>query len=391
MLWFLPILITSGAALAEDFTPAARPASHMAAESCREQYAKLGLEAGVSVEPAGPRLLLRAESKTRRIEDIRELRIGTYNLKNLEYAEGRFVHRPAAPPGVVLPAGERFPQHLEQLGRTILSRDPDIMAVQEVMDFETLKRFADERLMGRYRVVLIEGNDRRGMDVAMLVKKDLPFDLEVQSHRDLRFRNMKHDGINDRLFSRDVPVMHIRKKGDGDKGPPLMSFMAAHLKSQRDVPGDPRSIYRRAAEAKMIATMAREFRAANPRTPIVLMGDFNSDIRAARELGTLWKAGFQDAFDLSRNQIPEAQRITHSTHPPTGPAIYSQLDGVLLADDEAAQLVKRMEILPYMDPYGAQLRRPTSSAERNRNPSDHFMVHGTIDFRRVLQRAGVVR
>jgi len=56
--------------------------------------------------------------------------------------------------------------------RAILDCQPDILAVQEVENLWTLRLFNDQYLSGYFdRMVLIEGNDGRGIDVGLCVRK----------------------------------------------------------------------------------------------------------------------------------------------------------------------------------------------------------------------------
>jgi hypothetical protein len=227
---------------------------------------------------------------------------------------------------------------------------------------------------------MIEGNDDRGIDIAVLVKKDLPFDLEMQSYRNAKMHNERNGGSEELVFSRDLPVLKVMKKGSKE---PLSLFMGVHLKSQRDAPNDPRSVYKRTQQAAAVTRIYQDYRRMHPEAPVFLLGDFNAEI-GAPEFRPLWEAGFKDSFDLAPNTPHD--RITHSYHPNSGENIYGQLDAVVVAEGKAKGIIKSGEVVPYLDPDGNPKALPASKEERKENPSDHRMVNVVVDFRKVKTR-----
>ena len=70
--------------------------------------------------------------------------------------------------------------------RAILDCSPDILAVEEVENLWTLRFFNDEFLSGYFdRLVLIEGNDGRGINVGFCVRKGCNVQLSgIRTHMD---------------------------------------------------------------------------------------------------------------------------------------------------------------------------------------------------------------
>jgi hypothetical protein len=80
--------------------------------------------------------------------------------------------------------------------RVIGDVDADVLALIEVEDRPSLVRFNKELLGGRYEhVMLVDGNDDRGIDVGIMTKKGFPIE-SIRSHVDAK------DG-DDPVFSRD--------------------------------------------------------------------------------------------------------------------------------------------------------------------------------------------
>ncbi|HET9548251.1 MAG TPA: hypothetical protein VFO97_10465, partial [Desertimonas sp.] len=102
-----------------------------------------------------------------------------------------------------------------------------VLAVVEAEHRPSLLRFNDSMLANRYRhVMLVDGNDQRGIDVGLLTTARRPI-VNVESHVDDRdTRNPDVTTRDGRLFSRDAPVFTVRC-GDED-----LFVVVNRLKSQ---------------------------------------------------------------------------------------------------------------------------------------------------------------
>jgi endonuclease/exonuclease/phosphatase family metal-dependent hydrolase len=159
----------------------------------------------------------------------------------------------------------------------------DIQAIVEAEDRPALVRFNEQILGGLYaaafdHVMLVDGNDDRGIDVGLLTKKD--FEIEsIRSNVDLLDTN----GSGFRLFSRDCADYRIRTKNGA-----FVRVLVNHFKSQSGGGGSKRN--RQSDKVREIVNglvMAGEH--------VVVLGDFNegppAEGQAPTNLADLFTAG----------------------------------------------------------------------------------------------------
>jgi len=183
------------------------------------------------------------------------LRIATYNIRNL--FDG--VQNPGKEKETAKPQKE-----LIALGESMHDINADVMGLQEVESKDTLAHFRDQYLadMGYREVVLVEGNDTRGIDVALFSRYPI---TSVISHKDLRF---PVPGEPQPVgFSRDL--LQVRIQGPNNYA---FTVFVGHLKSHH---GGAVADVRREAEARAAQKIIADFQQANPRENFILMGDFN--------------------------------------------------------------------------------------------------------------------
>lgn len=184
----------------------------------------------------------------------RPLRIATYNVENLFDGIRDNPHNPKEKP--------KSKRQLQALAKTFHVMNADVVVMQEVESLRTLRTFRDQYLkdMGYREAVVVEGNDKRGIDVALLSR--LPV-ISVKSHKQVKFQ------VAGRMrgFSRDLLQVQV-------KAPTNYSFtiFAAHLKAKH---GGLRADTVRAAEAQAIQHILTTFQHENPRANFLLMGDLN--------------------------------------------------------------------------------------------------------------------
>lgn len=335
----------------------------------------------------GPRVYIKAEDKVRDFDSITELKMMTYNVLNLMRKKGKFMTDPATGKvSQILPEIAKTSEHFEQQANIILKADSDIVALQEVEDIQSLNSFNTLVLGNTYKSILIPGNDGRGIDVGFLVKKDLPFDIEVLSHREILNSN------GGKVFSRDVPVLHFRKKGADEKAHPFMTIVGVHLKSKRDRPGDPESKMKRQEEVDaLVEIISDQQRQYGDKHLILTMGDFNGDLRKDDVLEKI-RQGFADTLSLMQGRLSPAEasefeknRVTQSFFPDGRPTQYSQFDGLCIANKAVCDgLMKSSEVISYESSSGGKKPLPTSYAEREQDPSDHRPVSAVLDFTKIL-------
>lgn len=171
----------------------------------------------------------------------------------------------------------------QNTARIIKAVDADIMVVIEADDRISLCRFNEIMLDAvggqRYdQIMLIDGNDERGIDVGLVTRKSATIDF-VRSHVDDR------EGTST-IFSRDCPEFHLRLSD----GTPLV-ILANHLKSKGYGPPQ-QSGERRKLQAKRVRAIYNQLRGQGIAN-ILLAGDFN-DTLDSDPLSPL----FNDASDL---------------------------------------------------------------------------------------------
>ncbi len=315
----------------------------------------------------GPKLELQLGVPSgRRVDQLDHLVIGQYNVLDL------------------VPHGERAlgkpDKDLRGVAETIRRAEPDILVVEEIGSVEILAEFATSHLGSKYEPLLIEGNGG-GIHVGFLLKKDLPFDVEAQS-----FKNVADSTDGDPLFSRDLPVLVFRERGGDARGPPRLAVAGTHFKSQRtsDPTIDTAAI--RARQAKGASEILKHYQEQlGPAVPVILAGDFNDDLRHAPAFSSLKDlAGFRDSFDLAPadKSVPITDRTTQTFHPRDGsPTVWSQLDGILVSGVSAeSRIIREAQVVPYLDENGKIKPIPRTREERHQNPSDHFMLRAVIDY-----------
>jgi len=371
--------------------------SNSAVQSCVDQYGSL-LRVD-KIPGKGSYLYLKAEgSGLRDFDSIADLKFGQFNIENLyQYSEKFVIDPETGHKAVTRPATAKSREKF-RMNRELLERaDNDIMVWQEVDDLAAAKDFVDQELGGRYRVVVVEGigdspNANKSMEVALLVKKDLPFDLEIQSHKDVSYYN-RRTRSQEKLQSRDLLVARFRRTGADPTSPPLFTIQGGHFRSMRPRKDDPvKSVKKRTLQYNHAIELRRAEEVAFPDTPVFMIADFNSNLRdlpgrsRSREADFLLdpeRGGFTDSFDLVTRKKPQ-EYITHTFHLDADGAEYTQLDGILVnSRGRELGLVKEAKVIPFKDIRGKVLSPAKTAAERNLQGSDHRLVQTVIDFEKL--------
>jgi endonuclease/exonuclease/phosphatase family metal-dependent hydrolase len=274
------------------------------------------------------------------------LTLGTFNLNNLfsrwnfqasieEYERGSWpvvkkdggfwVRRYRGK--LILPKTEAM---TERVAERIRQASPDVLACQEVEDKEVLEKFREERLGKRYPwQVLVEGNDPRFIDVALISRLPLG---EVRS-----YQHWVHPALTaEPVFRRDLLQVEVLAK---DRRRRLFWVFVAHLKSKfvdwRVKDPAARAKQRRESarlrqlEAQAIAAIVAA--RTRPRDLSFVCGDFN-DTPESPALAPLLGAGRGGLklVNLVARDVAEDERWTAS-HKETGePRRFEQIDYVLV-------------------------------------------------------------
>ena len=116
------------------------------------------------------------------------------------------------------------PKDTQRVAERILEMDADVLALQEVEDVATLRNFVREYLDSAYRhIVLIEGNDPRLIDVALVSRLPLGQAASWQHARH------KSEPTGLPIFGRDVLEVEVLAPGRAKR---LFTVYVNHLKSK---------------------------------------------------------------------------------------------------------------------------------------------------------------
>lgn len=269
------------------------------------------------------------------------LTVGTFNLNNLfdrfNYdveiaqlpARDRTVEatinivpsEPGEPPGRARafkgklikrkPVAER-----KRLAARIRAIDVDVLCVQEVEDIDALREFnraniKDGGMRGHYPwLALIEGNDPRFIDVAVMSKRPLGAITSWQHTR--------HPADpSDPVFSRDLLEIDVLA---ADFSRVVLKIFNTHLKSQfipHNAPDpaaeDAANDLKRTRQAEMAAAIIAK--RTSRRTPFLILGDLN-DSPDAQTLAPLTQAADLSLTDALAN-VQETRPFVDSPPPPS--------------------------------------------------------------------------
>ena len=190
---------------------------------------------------------------TRSLEAIPHITVMTYNVLNLTGSVGKWQRNDAT--GVLELVQPKFTLSAEQIAsraKAIRDVNPDVVILQEIEGgLGTLNNFNREQLQDMYNCFLVIGNDGRGIDVGMMIRRDLPLTTELQTHRDVKWVDPSDkNAVQQPLFSRDLPALLVRTRNQDPALPPLFILLGNHGKSKRPTPGDPLSSRKRPEQAQ---------------------------------------------------------------------------------------------------------------------------------------------
>ncbi len=193
--------------------------------------------------------------------------------------------------------------------RVIGEIDADVICLIEIENRNLLQAFHDDLLYPRFlkpaahprytSVMSIEGNDTRGIDVALMSRRPLGW---MRSHIHER---TTYQGQNVALFSRDC--LEVQVDLGLPSGQPL-HLLVNHFKSMGySAPSDPRSDKRRRTQARRVAELASAHDLDNEF--VVVAGDLNSDSSSPSLEALVNHPGLYNA----NLELPADQRATFRT------------------------------------------------------------------------------
>jgi hypothetical protein len=367
----------------------------------------------------GPRLLVRPYVPPSAVTP-ETLKIGSYNWENVLDYQGQREFDPAT--GKMVWTADPYEKPAERLAQNIdveRRSNQDLGFAIEIEGMNPITQIIHDYLGDAYIAILVEGNDERGIQVPFLAKLGLPFWYEVLSHRNVlapavtpalinppirlplrtdgavAIQQLKKAGQQatvqpagghpEFLFSRDLPVVIVRPAGSAEDAEPILILAGTHFKSQRDRLDDPMSKNFRKLQVIEAIKILLRLQVKYPNTPILMMGDFNADIRTAEEFRSIWENGFRDSFDVAQS-VALADRITQIYFPKGLPPVYSQLDGILLnVTAVMADILLAAEIVPYLNPDGSLMPLPKEFKDRLKQGSDHKKIQVILDLAKIMR------
>jgi endonuclease/exonuclease/phosphatase family metal-dependent hydrolase len=236
---------------------------------------------------------LAALRKKREVTDT--IRFGTYNVLNF-FDEFDDPYRADE----VMEVKSR--DALKKLAARIRDLDADVLCMQEVENRFILERFVNGMLpdMGYDYVVLIEANNERGIDCALVSRFPIG---PATTYQHLTFKGP--DGKSYR-FQRDLLQVHVA----APKGFEFEAF-CVHLKSKYG--GEKESEPIRMAEATEIRKVVDEMLAKDPKARFIIAGDCN-DLWDSNSLQIIRGSGDTE-LTCPGVELEEDQRITYNKDP----------------------------------------------------------------------------
>lgn len=272
----------------------------------------------------------------------------------------------------------------------ILQTMPDWVALQETPDPNRLIEFLQSSKLDRYYQPLIHwGALEDGVRSAMLVKKSIfnryRVDFSAGTGTEIGdrpyFDQIQGGERIDRkksVFPKTLPTLMIRSRRTNAA---LAVVLAVHAKSQRRKFDDavPALLRRRQFE-EMRHISQRILREQGEKTPIFILGDFNTPVgNLAEHLGG-GVTQFENAFSLGPPNLEYAAGIawSHIWISKDGQPRKALLDGLMVAN---VPYVHTADILSYRTPQGKKIRTPKNRLD--------FQALGVSDHRPVLFEVSV--
>ena len=205
--------------------------------------------------------------------------IGFYNLENLFDT----IHDEGKNDSEYLPDGgmkwtplkyehklHKMAYALSQLGTDVTPDGCAVIGVAEVENIGCLEDLVRQpELAARgYRPILLEGPDRRGVDVGLLYNPQHFTPTKTQGYL-LRMKNDKYDPQGDTIHTRYELL--VSGYLDGEK----VHFIINHWPSRWG--GEEYSRPRRVAAAELLLTITDSLYRRDPKAKIIIMGDMNDD------------------------------------------------------------------------------------------------------------------
>lgn len=159
---------------------------------------------------------------------------------------------------------------ISQIGKEHTGGPPDILGVCEVENLQVLEDLVRTPLLAPhgYGIVHFDSPDRRGIDVALLYRKNIFSPQNATTHELVLFEPKEPEK---RIFTRDQLVVTGNLAGE------TVHLLVNHWPSRSG--GEKLSSHKRENAARLSLKITDSLQRIDPYAKIILMGDFNDDPR----------------------------------------------------------------------------------------------------------------
>lgn len=156
---------------------------------------------------------------------------------------------------------------ISEIGTDVSKNTPAIIGLAEVENRQVIDDLANDQALVQkdYGIVHFDSPDARGIDVALMYRKDV-FTPVSKSKHELKIYD---DQTRKRIYTRDQLLVSGKLEGE------LIHVIVNHWPSRRG--GEARSRPKRVAAAKLNKRIIDSLQAINPYAKIFTMGDLNDD------------------------------------------------------------------------------------------------------------------
>ena len=257
------------------------------------------------------------------------------------------------------------------LALTISESQADVVMMTEVGGHESLSNFARFVLRDEYNAYSLPSNSDRGIDLGYLVKKSLPFKINIKSHIDYPLPQPAQ------RFSRDVLQLDLLKDDQLQ-----MIFLLVHIKSKLDLrKNDFEGRTRRVLEINGLLDIYKEL--SKKMVPILIGGDFNGhagEKETEEEFKSIYeRTDLKDVAFLAK--IPDEERFSYIYFTRGGNRFVQQIDYLFISEAFANLIIPEECYFPrYKNSSGRPLPIPTRMEQKSQLPSDHYPFLATLKF-----------
>ena len=188
---------------------------------------------------------------------------------------------------------KRFRRKLKKMGSVIsqigleeINHPPVLIGLAEIENRYVLEELVDSKYLRHkhYGIAHIDSPDERGIDTAMLYRKD---HLEIRNITAHTVHVVNEEGIRD--YTRDILEVEAKLEDH------IVHVLVNHWPSRRK--GVEETAFRRMAAAQKASEVVDQIKAVNPHARIVIMGDFNDDPESA-SIRHLVSSNFYNPMEL---------------------------------------------------------------------------------------------